>query len=70
MARAGLPRRHGEGILDYARRIAAERPELEADALAVARTYVRLRYAEEAPHRVDDLQRRVRRLRPSAPASR
>ena len=69
MARAGLPRRRGEGILDYARRIAAERPELEADALAVARIYVRLRYAEESPQRFEDLQRRVRRLSPSAPVS-
>jgi transglutaminase-like putative cysteine protease len=70
MARAGLPRRRGEGILDYARRIAAERPELEADALVIARNYVRLRYAEESPQGVDDLQRQVRRLSPSAPASR
>ena len=64
MARAGLPRRRGEGMLAFAHRIAAERPELETDALAIARAYVRLRYAEESAQGVDDLRRRVGQFRP------
>jgi transglutaminase-like putative cysteine protease len=65
MARAGLPRRRGEGILDFANRVAAERPSLEPEVLAIARAYVGLRYAEAASAGVDELRRRVRRLDPS-----
>ena len=35
-ARAGLPRKTGEGILDFSRRIATELPQAGADALAIA----------------------------------
>lgn len=62
MARAGLPRRTGEGILDFARRIAAERPVLRTDALAIAEAYVSQRYDERAPQRIDVLRTRVKRL--------
>ena len=65
LARAGLPRRTGEGILDYARRIAAARPALAADALAIAEAYVAQRYDPQAPARVDELRRLVRQLSPS-----
>ena len=64
MARAGLPRGRGEGILDFAYRIAAERPELEKETLVIARAYVRMRYEERTPREIDELRRRVGRFRP------
>jgi transglutaminase-like putative cysteine protease len=67
LARAGLPRRTGEGILDFARRVASERPRLEPEVMAIARAYVGLRYAQRAPQRDElaELRRRVRRLDPA-----
>lgn len=65
MARAGLPRRTGEGILDYARRIAADRPQLEPGVMAIANAYVNLRYNDNAPVHVDELRRLVRQIAPA-----
>jgi len=65
MARAGLPRKTGEGILDYARRIAAERPQLEPEAMAIANAYVSLRYDDNAPVQIDELRRLVRQIDPA-----
>ena len=62
MARAGLPRRTGEGILDFAQRVAAARPALEPEVMAIVRAYVDLRYAERAPEGIDELRQLVRRL--------
>ena len=62
MARAGLPRRSGEGILDFARRVAAQRPDLAAEALAIADAYVTQRYDVRAAPGIDVLRRRVRRF--------
>lgn len=64
MARAGLPRRTGEGVLDFSRRIAAERPQVEAEVMAIANTYVIQRYDIRFPHRIDELRRMVRRFNP------
>jgi hypothetical protein len=44
MQRAGVPRRAAEGPVDYAARIARERPELGPDARRVVDAYVDLRY--------------------------
>ena len=63
LARAGLPRRTGEGVLDFARRVADERPELAAEVLAIANAYVALRYAKQAPGDIGELRRRVRGLK-------
>ena len=65
MARAGLPRKSGEGVLDYAHRVAVERPQLRTEVMAIARDYASLRYEERASMSVDELRRRVRRFRPS-----
>lgn len=65
MARAGLPRRTGEGILDFAQRIAAERPQNERSVMAIANTYVLQRYDEGLPQRARELRRMVRRFRPA-----
>jgi hypothetical protein len=62
MARAGLPRRTGEGILDYARRIAADRPRLGPGAMAIANAYVSQRYDDNAPVQVAELRRLVRQI--------
>lgn len=64
MARAGLPRRTGEGILDFARRVATERPEIGSEGMAIARSYVSQRYDEHGPQQIDSLRRMVRRLSP------
>ncbi len=44
MARKGIARRPEEGPLDYARRIAKEKPELGRRAMQVAGVYIRLTY--------------------------
>lgn len=62
MARAGLPRRTGEGILDFARRVATQRADLAAEALAIADAYVTQRYDVRAATRIDVLRQRVRRF--------
>jgi len=64
MARAGLPRNTGEGILDFARRIAAVQPQIAAEALAIANTYVAQRYGGLDSQPVDELRRLVRRFNP------
>lgn len=64
MARSGLPRRTGEGILDYAQRIAAERPQVKTEVMAIARTYAFQRYDNRFPQRIDELRRMVRRFKP------
>jgi transglutaminase-like putative cysteine protease len=66
MARAGLPRRTGEGILNFARRVSAERPAIETRVMEIARSYVNQRYASGTAQRVDDLRRLIRSLDPAA----
>ena len=61
--------RTGEGILDFARRIAAERPQFETEVMAIANTYVNQRYDIRFPHRIDELRRMVRRFNPSKAGS-
>jgi transglutaminase-like putative cysteine protease len=68
MARAGLPRRTGEGILDFARRIAADRPRLETKAMAIANTYVIQRYDNRLPLQISELRGMVRRFNPAKAA--
>ena len=65
LARAGLPRKTGEGILDFAQRVSAERPHLETEAMAIARMYVNQRYDEHLREPSDDLRMRVRSFNPS-----
>jgi hypothetical protein len=60
MARAGIPRRTGEGISDYARRIARESPELGPAAIEVAESYVRQRYDQSSPADIGQLRALVR----------
>ena len=63
--RAGLPRKTGEGILDFARRIAAGRPAVGPQALAIAESYVSLRYDEHDPQRNEEFKALVRRFNPA-----
>ncbi len=62
MDRAGLPRRVGEGILDYAQRIGAQRPELKDQALAIANAYISQRYDTQSSQHLDVLRQQVRNL--------
>jgi transglutaminase-like putative cysteine protease len=62
MAKAGLPRRAGEGIADYARRIADEDPGLGREALAIAQAYNTVRYDDRSPSGIEELRARVRRF--------
>jgi hypothetical protein len=64
MARAGMPRRTGEGILNFARRIAAEQPEFEAEAMAIANTFVNQRYGNRFSRKNNELSAMVRRFNP------
>jgi len=65
LERAGLPRRTGEGILDFARRVAAERPQMANEVLAIANTYAMQRYDERHPPRRHELKMMVRRFNPA-----
>ena len=68
MARAGLPRNTGEGILDFARRVSAERPQMAQEAMEIANAYVALRYEGRTQQGIEDLRRQIRRLTPSKQA--
>jgi len=69
MARAGLPRKTGEGILNFAHRIAEERPQVGPEVMEIARSFVSLRYDDRAPQRLDELRGLIRRLNPSKAGS-
>lgn len=67
MQRKGLPRSPWEGPLDHARRVVAEKPEMEpelgAEVERIARLYALLRYGRGAPgDALERLERAVRRL--------
>ncbi|MGD8688686.1 MAG: DUF3488 and transglutaminase-like domain-containing protein, partial [Gammaproteobacteria bacterium] len=64
MRRAGLKCRANEGPLAFEARIARTRPDLAADAHAITRLYIDLRYVDQAgSDDLAELRRRVRRLR-------
>jgi len=63
LRKKGLPRSPEEGPMDYARRLAAARPDLEGPVSSITRLYVRLRYgAEEDAQALDQLRRQVRQF--------
>jgi transglutaminase-like putative cysteine protease len=65
LATAGLPRRPGEGPLDYSRRIARSRPDLSAQSDRLFALYIRLRYGPEpATTRLKSFHQQVKRFRP------
>jgi len=61
MAAAGLPREPGEGVADYAARVARERPRLAAGAEEIKSLYSRLRYQPAGAEQREQLLR-LRRL--------
>lgn len=64
LAREGLAQRPDEGPLDYARRVAAARPEWANEVQHIARLYLRSRYLHEPDRaRQDELARAVRAFR-------
>lgn len=66
LARQDLPRRIGEGPLDYARRAAAARPDLRDDIMAVTDAYVKANYVEDSPVAADALRLAIRKLKVGA----
>lgn len=71
LARAGLPRRLGEGPKDYAERVAGSRPDLAAEVGQFTVLYIRQRYAPDADDRdIVGLERRLRVFRPRRLGSR
>ncbi|MBP6383033.1 MAG: DUF4129 domain-containing protein, partial [Pseudomonadales bacterium] len=60
LAARGLERRRGEGPLDYARRVAAMRPELGAELQALTADYVALSYGGADAAQRGALMRRLR----------
>jgi transglutaminase-like putative cysteine protease len=64
LARRGLERRPEEGPLDYARRIAGNRPALADDFNAIAICYARVRYGRSSPQDLAELRRLVASFRP------
>jgi protein-glutamine gamma-glutamyltransferase len=63
LARRGLPRKPGEGPLDYADRVAQARPELAETVGAISQSYARLRYRESDPAELRRLRRLARTVR-------
>lgn len=64
LERRGIVRRTHEGALDFATRLARERPDLASVGEAVTTLYLELRYgAAPAPARLVELQRAVRHFR-------
>ena len=55
----------GEGVLDFAHRIAVQRPAVGPEALAIADAYVLQRYGGRQPSGTNDLAKRVRRFNPA-----
>jgi transglutaminase-like putative cysteine protease len=65
LAAAGLARAPAEGPADFARRVAAARPDLAAPMAALTRDYLAARYERaRSAGALADLQRRVRAFRP------
>ncbi|HKI74520.1 MAG TPA: DUF4129 domain-containing protein, partial [Pseudomonadales bacterium] len=62
LGRHGLARRVGEGPLDYAQRVSAERPDLAAMVGDVTSTYIELNYGAGNAE-LPQLRRTVRALR-------
>jgi transglutaminase-like putative cysteine protease len=60
LAKGGLPRATHEGPIDYARRVAAARPDVAAAVNAIARHYVDLRYGDmRQPRDLTDFRNEV-----------
>jgi transglutaminase-like putative cysteine protease len=66
MAAAGLPREPGEGVADYAARVAQARPRLAASTNEIRLLYTRLRY-QPAGAEQQELLKRLRRHTLTAP---
>jgi hypothetical protein len=64
LAALGLERRRGEGPLDYARRVAAVRPDLGAELQALTADYVALSYGSVATQQRGARLQRLRAFRP------
>lgn len=65
LATAGLPRRPGEGPLDYSRRIARYRPDLAKQTDILFNCYIRLRYGPEPEGlSMKSFRRQVKHFRP------
>ena len=62
LARHGITRADWEGPLDFAERVAREKPELAALATAAASHYAELRYGLGDPRQLQHLQECVRRI--------
>ena len=71
LARIGLPRRPGEGPLDYSERVIRARPDLREGIEAFMVRYLPARYRGLGPGDLQALRQRLRRLRlPTAQRSR
>jgi len=65
LARIGLPRRPGEGPLDFAQRVTAARPDLRVPVESFMAVYLPQRYgAYPRPAGRRELERKLRRFRP------
>jgi transglutaminase-like putative cysteine protease len=65
LARRGLSRRSYEGPVDFAQRVAAQRPDLAGQVHGIIKLYTALRYgAYQTPAALDMLRRAVRHFRP------
>lgn len=64
LAGSGLSRRRGEGPLDFADRVAENRPDIAADMTRITTLYVRMSYAQDIQERsFEELQEYILALR-------
>jgi transglutaminase-like putative cysteine protease len=70
LARLGIIRAPSEGPADFARRVAALRPDLAEEVAAITRLYIGQRYGASAGSGPADLAAQVARFRPAAVAAR
>lgn len=58
-----LPRRIGEGAIDYAHRIGLERPDLKLSIDAVTQAYISANFIDDEPDNIQALRRAVRAMK-------
>ncbi|MGV6807085.1 MAG: transglutaminase TgpA family protein [bacterium] len=63
LAKAGLPRKLGEGLNTYAQRIAHLEPAFAPQVLAIASLYVAERYDKASDEQLKQLEQNIRRLK-------
>ena len=63
LEKEGLPRQFGEGAINFAERVAAERPELAAAVRAVTNAYVRVNFEKDDPDNTELIRKAIKNIK-------